>query len=220
VGELYQITNGINPFNPNPNLKPENVISTELAVRRRFEDGVLRLSLFTESVKQALITQTVASGTFVDNVDRIRNTGLELGAQKDNAWFRGLSLFGSVTYVDSRIEADSTWKGTTQVIHKHVPYVPDWRATAGATIHPNDRWSLTGALRYSGRQYSTLDNTDNTPKVYGAFDRFMVVDARVQYKACRNATIHAGVDNLTGTNYTLFHPFPGRTFTTGVKVEF
>jgi iron complex outermembrane receptor protein len=220
VGELYQTTTGVNPFNPNPNLKPENVLSSELAIQHKFTDGLVRISLFNETVRQALISQTIASGSFVDNVDEVRNTGVEFAAQKDNTGFKGLSLFGSVTYVDSRIEKDSGWKGTTSVLHKHAPYVPDWRATVGATIHLADKWAITGAMRYSGKQYSTLDNTDNTPRVFGAFDRFLVVDTRVQYKVCKNATLNIGIDNLTDTKYTLYHPFPGRTFTTGIKLDF
>ena len=37
--------------------------------------------------------------------------GVELSAEKDNVGMRGLLLFGSVTYVDSRILADATWAG-------------------------------------------------------------------------------------------------------------
>ena len=230
VGELYQIVSGNDPKNPNPNLKPENILSSELAIQRKFQDGQVRVSVFNEKVRQALISQTIAASTstsFVANVDEVRNTGIELAAQKDNAGIRGLSLFGSVTYVDSRIEKNASWTGTdplttlrTSTINKHVPYVPDWRATVGATMHVADKWAFTGAMRYSGRQYSTLDNTDRVDNVFGAFDRFLVVDARVQYKVCKNATLNVGVDNLTDTKYTLYHPFPGRTLTTGIKLDF
>jgi autotransporter-associated beta strand protein len=36
---------------PNPNLKPESVLSEELAIERRFVDGKVRLSLFNENVE-------------------------------------------------------------------------------------------------------------------------------------------------------------------------
>jgi iron complex outermembrane receptor protein len=49
--------------------------------------------------------------------------------------------------------------------------VPDWRAKLGVTYRPNQSWSCTLAARYSGKQYSTLDNTDIIPHVYGAFDK-------------------------------------------------
>ena len=66
----------------------------------------------------------------------------------------------------------STIGGTT-VDGKRVPNVPDWRATFGVTYRPNDSWAYTVAARYSGKQYSTLDNTDIFPHVYRAFDQLL-----------------------------------------------
>ena len=92
----------------------------------------------------------------------------------------GLLLFGSVTYVDSRILSDPSWAGLdpltakpTTVVGKRVPFVPDWRAKFGVTYRPNESWAYTVAARYSGKQYSTLDNTDIVPHVFGAFDNFL-----------------------------------------------
>ncbi len=85
----------------------------------------------------------------------------------------GLQLFGSVTYVDSRILADPSWAGKdpltgvpTTATGKRVPNVPDWRAKFGVTYRPNESWAYTVAARYSGKQYSTLDNTDSFSHVY------------------------------------------------------
>ena len=55
---------------------------------------------------------------------------------------------------------------------KRVPYVPDWRSTFGVTYRPNDSWAYTVAARYSGKQYSTLDNTDIVGSRLRPFDRF------------------------------------------------
>ena len=86
---------------------------------------------------------------------------------------KGLQLFGSVTYVDSRILSDPSWAGidpldgqADTVVGKRVPFVPDWRAKFGVTYRPNESWAYTVAARYSGKQYSTLDNTDIIPHVY------------------------------------------------------
>ena len=46
--------------------------------------------------------------TTIGNVDAIRMQGVELSADKDNVLVSGLQLFGSVTYVDSRILTDPT----------------------------------------------------------------------------------------------------------------
>ena len=77
--------------------------------------------------------------------------------------------------------------------------------------------NLTAAMRYSGRQYATIDNVDFVPNVFQAFDSFLVVDLRAQYKAGENAWISLGIDNVNNAKYHLFHPFPHRTFLVGLK---
>ena len=228
VSELYQtVTSGPTIFLPNPNLRPENDFSAEVALERHFGDGNIRLSVFNDYVKSALISQTNFIGgttplTFVTNVDEIRNTGVELDAQKDNVFVHGLDFFGNVTYVNSEILSDPSFVSTTgsTADGKKVPNVPEWRATIGITYHPDDHWALTTAMRYSGKQYSTLDNSDTTNGVFGAFDTFLVVDLHAQYKVNDHLFVDAGIDNVNDEKYFLFHPFPQRTYTASIRLQF
>lgn len=229
VTELYQnvSSSGI-IYLPNPNLTPEQDLNGELDIERHWQDGRVRLTTFYERTNNAIISQsnlvTSATGaqsvqTSISNVAAIRMQGIEASADKDNVWLTGLRLFGSITYVDSRILSDPTWAGTNpltklpdSVDGKRVPYVPDWRATAGFTYKPDDNWAWTVAGRYSGKQYSTLDNTDIIPHVYGAFDKYLVFDTKIHYEATKNVSFDFGIDNLFNEQYFLFHPFPGRTY--------
>ena len=237
VTELYQnVAVGTNILLANPLLKPEQDFTGELSVERKWNDGRVRLSLFRERTNNAIISQsnlvTIAGGgqliaTTISNVDAIRMQGVELSAQKDNVLINGLQLFGSVTYVDSRILSDPSWAGIdpltnqpTTVVGKRVPFVPDWRSKFGVTYRPNESWAYTVAARYSGKQYSTLDNTDRIPHVFGAFDNFFVVDMKIHYNATRNFSFDFGIDNLFNQQYFLFHPFPGRTFVLAGKYTF
>lgn len=233
VLELYQnVTVGNTITVANPFLKPEQDFTGELNIERHWNDGRVRLTLFRERTNNAIIAQTnminaTQSATTFSNVDAIRMQGVELSADKDNVLVSGLQLFGSVTYVDSRILADAGWVGSdpltnlpTTVVGKRVPYVPDWRAKFGVTYRPNDNWAYTVAARYSGKQYSTLDNTDRVSHVYGAFDNFFVVDLKVHYNATKNFAFDFGIDNLFNDQYFLFHPFPGRTFVLAGKYTF
>ena len=229
VAELYQLVSaGANLVVPNPDLTPEKVLTEELAFEHPFgADGKLRVSFFQEHVTDALISQTgfLATGvtsTFVTNVDEIRNRGIELAANRDNVLIQGLELGGSVTYVDSTILQDPSFASTTgtTAVGKHVPNVPDWRATATVTYRPDDKWAFTAAARYSGKQYTTLDNTDTTSHVFGAFDSFVVADLHVHYKIRDDLALDAGIDNVNDEKYFLFHPFPGRTFFGAVKASF
>lgn len=238
VSELYQnVTAGGVVFLANPLLRPEQDFTGELNIERHWSDGRVRLTLFRERTNDALISQsnTVTNAftgaqsvqTSVTNVDAIRLQGVELSVDKDNVLIQGLQLFGSVTYVESRILADTNWAGVNpltnipdQVVGKRVPNVPDWRVTFGTSYRPNESWAYTVAARYSGKQYSTLDNTDIIPHVYGAFDNYFVVDMKIHYNATRNFAFDFGIDNLFNEQYFLFHPFPGRTFVLAAKYTF
>ena len=238
VTELYQniTVGGVATF-ANPNLAPEQDFTGELNVERKWSDGRVRLTLFKERTNNAIISQTnlvtnpttgvQTPTTVISNVDAIRMQGVELSGEKDNVGIAGLLLFGSVTYVDLRILSDPSWAGLdpltgkpTTVVGKRVPFVPDWRAKFGVTYRPNESWAYTVAARYSGKQYSTLDNTDIVPHVFGAFDNFFVVDMKVHYKATRNFSFDFGIDNLFNEQYILFHPFPGRTYVLAAKYTF
>ncbi len=238
VTELYQNVTVSNVVAlPNPNLTPEQDLNGELNIERKWIDGRVRLSLFDERTNNAIISQTnlvtettgaQVMATSISNVAAIRMNGAELSADKDNVAIKGLQLFGSVTYVDSRILSDPTWVGTNPltglpdtVVGKRVPYVPDWRAKFGYTYRwADDTWAWTVAARYSGKQYSTLDNTDIVPHVYGAFDDYFVVDTKLHYNATKNFSFDAGIDNLFNEQYFLFHPFPGRTYVLAAKYQF
>ena len=232
VAELYQVVTAGNLVAiPNPNLKPEDVLSEEIAIERRFSDGKVRLSVFNENSRNTLISQlgsiTATSGaittaTFVSNVDKTRTTGVELAAQKDNVLIDRLEVFGSITWADAQIVSDPTFVSTTGTTAngKRIPNIPEWRVTSGMTYRPNEAWSYTVAMRYASKQYSTLDNTDTVKNVFQAFDSYTVVDLRVQRKITDGVTASFGIDNVNNAQYTLFHPFPQRTYVADVRMKF
>ena len=238
VTELYQnvTVNGVATF-ANPLLKPEQDFSGEINIERKWFDGRARLTLFDERVNQALISQTnlvtnpntgvQTPTTTISNVQAIGMKGVELAAEKNNMFIDKLQLFGSMTWVDSRIIADPTWAGLNpltnrpdNVVGNRVPYVPDWRMKFGFTYRPVENWSWTVAGRYSGKQFSTLDNTDVVGHVYGAFDRYTVIDTKIHYEATENFMFDFGIDNVFNQYYFLFHPFPGRTYVMAAKYRF
>ena len=229
VGELYQsVQTGTTFMQANPFLKPESVLSGELAIERVTATSRMRLSVFDEYVSDALISQTsIIPGfatpvSFTQNVSRTRETGVELAGQQDNVVVRGLSLSGNVTYVDSRILSDDNFISTTPgdtAVGKQVPYVPTWRATLEATYRPDARWAYTLAARYSARVYATVDNSDVNAATFTGFQNFFVMDARVHCQFDKHWGGALGVDNLNNRKYFLYHPFPQRTFYAELKYD-
>lgn len=223
VGELYGATTvGAVLANPNPNLRPERARSAELAIERRTLNGKIRISLFNEVIKDALISQTgtisalqpngsntTVTASFVQNVDETRARGVELAIDQREV-LPGLDVSGSVTYSDA-ITSRNT--GFPASVGKVLPSVPRWKANAVVTWRPSNRLSLTAAARLSSRNYATLDNIDVFPDTYQGFDKFFVVDLRVTYRLNDHAELALGIDNVNNRRYFLFHPFPRRSVT-------
>ncbi|WP_151446027.1 TonB-dependent receptor [Lacisediminimonas profundi] len=229
VGELYQtLSTGTIATQANPFLRPEDVVSSEIAAEWRDFRKRLRISLFHENVRDALVSQTstvagfAAPVSFVQNVDRTRQRGIELALEKQDL-LTGIDLAGSLTWVDARIMENSTYVPASpgaSSIGKRTPHVPEWRASAALTWRPDARWSGTLAARYSSRLFATVDNTDTNPSAWQGFDQFVVVDLRVRARLDRHLELGAGVDNLLGKNYFLFHPFPSRTLSADLRYRF
>jgi iron complex outermembrane receptor protein len=223
VGELYQIVTTPIASVPNPNLRPERARSEELALERHDSHGTIRLSLFNESIKDALISQTgplpvvpVQVGTFVQNVDRTRARGVEFAVQRTNV-IAGVDLSGSVTYADATTRKDTAFPAA---VGKMLPSVPRWKATLVGTWRPIESVSLTAAARYSSRNFGSLDNSDIVGNTYQGFYKYFVVDLRAQFRVAEHLEFGVGIDNVNNDKYYLFHPFPQRTFAADVKVTF
>ena len=90
--------------------------------------------------------------------------------------------------------------------------MPRVRANLFASWHATPDWTVGAGVRYSGRQYGTLDNTDVLPNVYGGTSSFFTVDLKASYRIDKHITLALGVDNLTDRRYFVYHPYPSRTF--------
>jgi iron complex outermembrane receptor protein len=222
VSELYQaVTTGPILSVPNPNLKPEHALSSELSVERDWAAASLRVSLFDERIRNALLSQTGPLGgttaNFVQNVDRTRATGVEVVGDWKDALVSGLELSGWATYVDSEIEADAAFP---KAVGKRLPQLPHWRGAVVATYSPTPKLDLTLAARYSDRAFGTIDNSDHYANTYQGFGAYFVMDAHVRYRLTDHLAAGLGVSNLNDRSYFLFHPFPQRTVLVDLKYAY
>jgi iron complex outermembrane receptor protein len=228
VSEIFQTFTGPNNVKTNdPNLKPEQVSSSELSAERRWEQGTLRASYFHEEKRDALISQTDTTVTpnisSIQNVDTVRTDGIEVSGQASNWPWRGLDLQASSTYTRSMIGHDArnpALDGSMQ------PRIPDWRATLVATWHASEALSASLAYRFSGRQHNALLNTstrqynDPNPNVYGAVSHYSVIDAKLLYRFNRNWSASVGVNNLGNFKYYVNpNPYPQRTWFGSLKFD-
>jgi iron complex outermembrane receptor protein len=232
ASELYQlVSTGTTFTSPDPNLKPDNVLATELRVGRTFTRGMAQLALFQDNVHDAIIAQFLplvpnspTLYSFVSNVDHVRARGVELTLGSNDILIQGLELSASATYLDAKTLALSGRASATapagSAIGAQLPNIPKWRASFVSTYRPEERLAFTFAGRYSGLVYTTLDNADVNPNTYQGFGEWFVADAHVNYRLDRHWSASVGADNLFDRKYFLFHPFPQRTFVANAKFAF
>jgi iron complex outermembrane receptor protein len=220
VSELYQ--GGINAagtlINNDPKLKPEKSWTGELTAERKLDAGQLRLTAFGERTRDALYSQTnvlvVPNVTNVQNVDRIDTKGFEAAWNASDVALRGLDLNASLTWTDSKIDRNDKFPAS---VGKRQPRIPEWRAAGQATWRVDDRLAATLAARYSGHQYSTLDNSDPNGFTYQGTSKYFTTDLRVVWRLDRQWTAAVGIDNLNNYKYWNFHPYPQRTWVAELK---
>ena len=227
VAELYQGAISANVVvNNDPNLKPEKSWTTEWTAERMLNSddgspaGLLRATVFHERTADALYSQTNVSVTpninNIQNIDAIRTTGLELALQLSDVAVRGLDVSSSLTFADSKITRNDKFPASVGMWQ---PRVPQWRANLLASYKPSDVWSVTGGLRYSGKQYGTLDNSDPNGGTYTGVSRFAVADVRATYRINREWSAALGIDNLNNARFWAFHPYTQRTFNAELRFD-
>lgn len=226
VSELYQqVTSGTSLIQNNPDLKTEEVISGEFTAERRFANGLVRASLFTENKFDALVSQTIPTGpscigtqcTFIQNVYHVRTRGIELSAEWQDLLINGLDLLGSLTLTEAEIlrnEANPALEGNKPL------RIPKSMLKAVATYHQGNHLTYSLGARYSGRQYNTLDNSDINPDTFGGVSKFFIMDVKANYKFAGKFTASIGIDNLNNYKAYAFHPYPQRTGYLQLKFDY
>ena len=231
ASELYQlVSTGTTFTSPNPDLKPDDVLASELRAERKSDRTMMQVALFRDDIHDAIISQflPLVPGSsqlysYLSNVDHVRSQGVEVVVGSNDVLLRGLELSASGTYTGAKtLELSGRASATAPegaAIGKQLPNIPKRRATFSATYRPDQqrRLALTAAGRYSDKMYTTLDNADVNPNTYQGFGAWFVADARASYRFDRHISLGLGVDNVLNRKYFLFHPFPQRTFVGSLK---
>lgn len=213
VGELFQGTldSEANIVNNDPDLKPEQSWASDLSLQHGLANGHWRVSLFQNTIRDSLYRQTDVTVTpmvtSIQNVDRMRLRGLE-GAFSLRELLPGLDLSGSVAFNASRTLRDRRYPVAEG---KEVPRIPRSRATFTADWRFSPGWNVSLAMRHSGRQFSSLDNSDHI-NTFGAVSNYTMADAQIGWQFARGWRASLGVDNLANRQAWVYHPWPGRTW--------
>jgi len=215
VGELFQgsiSANGSITQN-NPDLEPETDFAKDLTLEHAFTAASARVSVFEEDVRDALVSQSaiLPDGTAfsgVQNVGRVRTRGAEFAYDRHRLFSGAFDLGFNVSYTDAVILGNP---GLPSSVGKQFPRIPkvQWKTTF--TWRATQRFALSGATRWSGEQFNTLNNAD-TRGGYGGVDGFFVVDLKAAVAVADGTRLSLGVNNLTDCRYHVFHTMPARTW--------
>jgi len=243
VGGVTSIVNG------NPNLKAENAFSSEVSGEYFFPKAKVRLSFFQERVRNAIYStvsllpnNTVAS--YVNNIGETNTYGLELAGSANDVFIDKLNFNASGTWADSTITnnsasdaalaqqfATNTAAQNASALAANAgnfnpstgmmtPRIPTWRSTFTLSYTPIEKVTTSVSGRYSSAMFSQLNNSDTNGSTYVGNSAYFVVDTKVNYQMTKQWSMNAGINNINGQNYWIYHPFPQRTYVAQIKFVF
>ncbi len=206
-----------------PNLQPETSDAVELSAEHSWAIQRLRVSLFHDEVKDAILRQTTTDATVcpttttttgannytcVQNVDRVKTTGIEFAWQAQDLLLSGLSLDATLAFTNSKVAANA---GDPASVGQWWLRVPRNRGTLQASYQLSTDWRLSAGYRHEGRAYNDVYNADTNPHVYGGVSSVDQWDLRASGQLTPQLELALGINNALGARAYQSHPYPGRT---------
>lgn len=200
---------------PSAGLTPEKVRSFELGADALVAGGGrASATLYSQRVTDMIYRRTV-SETVSQRITRFENVGAADidGIEANVRWPvgpAGMKVFGAVThqfrYEVSRNSADPSLVG------KQLADVPRTTWSAGVE-YAQGPWTGLVVARHVGHVFGTGDdvNKNTVEGVFGSFDAYTLLSAKVSYRVNRQVTLSLAGDNLTGRDYFVSTKQPGRT---------
>lgn len=206
----------------NPNLSPETEIGWDFGYEQSFNaSGTFIKATFYETYLNNLILSKRLSSSPTLNISTTSNTGQAIirgwemqGSQQLLEW-----LTANISYTNVVQAQVSAAQDNPAAIGKRLPNSPE-NIFSGWLEATYGDWAgvLTG--RYTSDSYDTAENLDFVRGVYGSFDSFYGLDARIQWRPTKYTEFYFAANNLTGQKYYQFTVNPGTFFTTGMKMTF
>lgn len=202
-------------YEPNPDLRPETVTSWEAGAEQRFATGTLVRATYYENRLKDLIyrTQTAATQS-IANAGKALVKGVELEVRQKIG--KGLSAFANTTYNDAKITSNPAKPSTEG---KRMTRTPQNVFGIGL-LAADGPWSGSVTGQYVGKTYANDENLDTVDGVYGSYDPFFVMNAKVAYKVKEWITASLSIDNLLDRDYYQSFKAPGRSYFGEVSLRF
>lgn len=183
-------------FNPNPDLKPEKLMSYELSYSQRLLEGALSYGVNLYYINGDNVIMANRELRLNLNSGEIENWGAEanIGYRINSHW---------------NVNANYSW------LHMENPVLaaPEHKLYAGAD-YTSGRWGLSTGVQYIKGLYTSLDSKQQ--------ENFVLWNLRGSYRLCPFANIFVKGENLLAQRYEINagYPMPKATFMGGVNLSF
>ncbi len=207
-----------------PLLEPERVRAFEIGAATDLSGGRrAAVSLYTQRLIRLIYSAQTPDSTptvvrvVAGNAGEAHINGMEANLHWPTM-VPGLGAFGAVThqfrYHIARNDAVPASVG------KRLTDVPATSWSAGLDYDAGD-WSGLLAARHVGHVFGSADgsNLNQIEGVYGSYDAYTVLSARLGWRMNRQFGLSLSIDNLTDRRYYVFNRQPGRTFYVEVSLR-
>ncbi|MBE2255932.1 MAG: TonB-dependent receptor [Ignavibacteria bacterium] len=219
IAELYfkkELFGGFD-FVYNPNLKPEEIFSVELGLRKEFENLSFDISGFYNNYKNLIQYVNIGSGAYgpfqVQNVAKARITGFEISTSYKNS----AKLFDNK--LEYQLSSNYTFVNAKDLsglgIDDYLPYKPKHNLNIESNIlYEGFNLNLTG--KYVSKVDEVLFYKFEEP------DEYFMMDMKLSKDITKNLNLYFAVNNLFDKFYQELEriPAPNRNFNAGFKLKF
>jgi vitamin B12 transporter len=211
----------------NPNLSPEISSEYDGGITKTFGESVeISANYFSRRVHSLIVAvpctfnpTTCPFGALAGNTGRVDTQGLELIPSVHP--LRGLTLSGSMTYLDETHVSNSPTTRPTRVPKYSAEGLIEY--TRAEVFRPNDRIVTTLAYTFVGdRDDITTSSGITSHDAYHRFDIAASYAAGIRWGWLRDESVIARVQNVLDRNYSETFGFrsPPVNFLAGVKLDF
>ncbi|WP_005036698.1 TonB-dependent receptor plug domain-containing protein [Holophaga foetida] len=204
---------------PNPDLKPESGIGSDIGLDLRpLRTLNIGVRAFYNTVSDMILDNTVSttpSQTKSINAGKAKSYGLELSAEQFVG--KGLQCFGNMTWTRSKVEnpQDTDQDGT------EITFVPNYVANLGLSAELPWGMQVSPYLHMVGKYY---DSTSRSGRAQ--FGPYQVFNCKLTQSLVKNAdyalNCSAEANNLFNRTYAMPWQFqdPGRNFSANLELKF
>lgn len=216
IFELYRTGRiGSTTYAANPELKPETITTADIGADiNPWQGGELKLTLFHNRMEDLIYVQ--GSGSTRNRINAELAVSYGSTAKFTQRLSSTTTAYATFTLTNSEMQKNSLSASSEG---KRLTYLPRKLATFGVD-NQWEAWRFNANVRYASKQYSTDDNTDTANSVFGTYDAYTLVDARVAYQIDRNLTVSLAIDNLFDKQYFSYYEGPRRNWFASLNYKY